>query len=174
MVVARTLQAHNSLVSQLQSKSVNRGYEAIVKGMIIAGGTVDQPIGRHPVDRKKMTVISSGKSAITHYRVLEKFRNCTYIKLQLETGRTHQIRVHMSHIKHNIIGDQTYGSRAVLPKGASLVLIKALQTFSRQALHAKVLGLMHPITKQKMQWEAPFPEDMQQLLMHLRDDSINK
>ena len=170
MVVARNLKAHNSLISQLQKKSVNRTYEAIVLGVLTAGGTVNQPVGRNMQDRVKKAVVLGGKPAVTHYRVLARFRGHTHIKLQLETGRTHQIRVHMAFIKHNIVGDKAYGGRLRLPKDINSVLREALRAFPRQALHSKILGLIHPQTGENMQWEVPLPADMQQLLAHLRDD----
>ena len=170
MVVARTLTAHNSLINQLQKKTVNRSYEAVIWGVITAGGTIDAPIARHPRDRIKMALVESGKPAVTHYRVLTRFRGHTHIKLQLETGRTHQIRVHMASIKHYIIGDQTYGGRLRLPKNASPALVDTLRDFPRQALHSKILGLIHPVTHEAMQWEVPLPADLQQLLTCLQED----
>jgi 23S rRNA pseudouridine1911/1915/1917 synthase len=170
MVVAKTLKAHHNLIVQLKKKSVHRIYEAIIFGILTAGGVINQPIGRHARDRIKMAVVSNGKSAVTHYRVIEKFRGHTHVRLQLETGRTHQIRVHMAYIKHPIVGDKTYGGRAILPKEASSTLVDVLQNFPRQALHSKILGLLHPTTQEQLQWEVPLPEDMQQLLVHLRND----
>lgn len=170
MVVAKTITAHASLVAQLKNKLVTRTYEAIVSGVLIAGGTIKQPIGRHAKDRLKMAVTSAGKQAITHYRVIERFRGHTHIKVQLETGRTHQIRVHMAYIKHHIIGDNVYKDRTLIPKGASQELISALRNFPRQALHSKVLGLQHPTTQKLIKWETNLPEDMQQLLGQLRSD----
>ena len=135
------------------------------------GGTVDAPIGRHPTQRQRMAVVSEGgKSAVTHYRVLERFRGHTYIRVQLETGRTHQIRVHLSQLHYPLLGDVTYGARAIIPKGATDPLIQILRQFKRQALHARQLGLIHPVSGIQMSWIAPIPEDMQQLLDILRED----
>ncbi|WP_163835130.1 23S rRNA pseudouridine(1911/1915/1917) synthase RluD [Spartinivicinus ruber] len=170
MVVAKNLAAHTSLVAQLQDRAISREYEAIACGVMTAGGTVDQPIGRHPTQRTKMAVIDSGKEAVTHYRVLHRFRAHTHVRVKLETGRTHQIRVHMSHIHYPLLGDQVYGGRLKLPKGASSEFISSLQQFKRQALHARQLGLYHPTTDDYMEWETPLPEDFKQLLQLLADD----
>jgi len=170
MVVARSLPAHTSLVEQLQQRQVQRGYEAIVNGLMISGGKVDEPIGRSANNRVKMAVVhSGGKPAVTHYRVLNKFRMHTHIAVQLETGRTHQIRVHMEHIRHSIVGDKVYG-RLRLAKGVSHELNEAIRTFPRQALHAKKLGLIHPVSGEEMLWEVPLPADMRALLKLLHAD----
>lgn len=170
LVVAKTLKAHHSLVKQLQKKTVFREYEAIVGGVMTGGSTVDQPIGRHPSQRTRMAVVSDGKAAVTHYRVIERFRSHTHIKVQLETGRTHQIRVHMAHLRYPILGDPLY-SRLRLPKGASKALLKALREFPRQALHAKTLGLIHPETGEEMKWSTELPEDMAGMLNLLRAEA---
>lgn len=172
LVVARNLQAHNHLVTQLQARAFLREYEAVVNGMLTAGGTVDAAIGRNPGDRKVMAVVEDGKPAITHYRVVERFRVHTWLRLRLETGRTHQIRVHMSHIHHPLVGDLAYGGRVRLPKAAGEELVDTLRGFRRQALHAARLGLAHPATGDFMEWQAPIPEDMNHLLNVLRDDRI--
>jgi 23S rRNA pseudouridine1911/1915/1917 synthase len=172
LVVAKTLRAHTNLTMQLQKKSVCRIYEAIICGVLTAGGTINQPIGRHARDRVKMAVITNGREAVTHYRVIKKFSKHTHVRVQLETGRTHQIRVHMAYIKHPVVGDKAYGGRVVLPKQADLELIDVLQCFPRQALHAVSLGLLHPGTQQPVQWQVPLPEDMQQLLRLLRGNMI--
>jgi 23S rRNA pseudouridine1911/1915/1917 synthase len=164
MVVAKTLTAHAHIVEQLQSREMGREYEAVVMGVMTGGGTVDQPIARSPKNRKKMAVNQFGKRAITHYRVLERFASHTHIRVKLETGRTHQIRVHMSHIKYPLIGDTTYAGRQKLPAGASTEVKEVLKNFSRQALHAKKLTLIHPQTEEEMSWEIDLPEDMQALL----------
>jgi 23S rRNA pseudouridine1911/1915/1917 synthase len=164
MVVARTLPAHTWLVEQLQERLVTREYRCIVSGVMTAGGSVDAPIGRHPVKRKSMAVVGAGKPAITHYRVLKKFQANTYIQLKLESGRTHQIRVHMAHIRYPVVGDPVYGGRQRFPKQAGPALLQALQTFPRQALHASRLEFIHPTKRKLVGWEAPIPEDMQQLL----------
>lgn len=169
LVVAKTLTAHTELVRQLQQRSIKREYVTIVTGNLISGGTVDAPIGRHPIHRKRMAVIESGKEAITHYRIIERFPSHTYLRVFLETGRTHQIRVHMAHIQHAIVGDATYGGRLKIPPQASSELIDYLHKFKRQALHAYRLGLIHPKTKEYCEWEAPLPEDMQQLLQILQN-----
>lgn len=171
MVVAKTLTAHSDLVEQLQARSVSRQYEAITVDVMTGGGTVEAPIGRHSHQRTKMAVTGSGKEAITHYRVVERFRGHTHIRLKLETGRTHQIRVHMAHIHYPLVGDPAYGGRLKLPKGASTEVVKGLQSFKRQALHAGKLGLVHPESKNYMEWEQPIPDDMLELISLLRDDA---
>ena len=172
MVVARSLRAHSSLVQQLQSRQMGREYEALVHGVLVAGGTVDEPIGRHPVDRKRMAVHRNGKPAVTHYRVLKKFRQHTHIRVRLETGRTHQIRVHMAYIRYPLIGDPVYGGRRRIPAGASPRLIQALNDFPRQALHAVRLQLIHPASGEQLSWQSSLPMDMQQLIEVLSQDSI--
>ena len=170
MVVAKTLEAHTDLVAQLQERSVNREYEAVVSGVMTGGGTVDQPIGRHPKQRKKMAVVKGAKEARTHYKVLQRFTGHTYIRLKLETGRTHQIRVHMASIKYPIVGDDAYGGRFRIHKGVSDQLRETLHSFGRQALHARELGLEHPETGEYMSWTSDLPQDMQQLLQALTDE----
>ena len=170
MVVARTLEAHYALVSQLQDKTVYWEYHALACGAMISGGRIDEPIGRHPTYRKRYTVRDGGKPAVTHYRVLEKFKHYTLVKVMLETGRTHQIRVHLAHIGYPLVGDPVYGGRLHLPKGASESLKQALQQFNRQALHAAKLGLVHPETSQQQSWEAAIPEDMRQLIDVIRNN----
>jgi len=170
MVVAKTLPAHHDLVSQLQERSVKRQYEAIAVGVMTGGRTVDAPIGRHPNQRIKMAVVNGGKEAITHYRLVERFRGHTHIRVNLETGRTHQIRVHMAHIHYPLMGDGVYGGRLRHPKGASQALLDALRGFKRQALHAGKIGLLHPATGELMEWEAEMPEDMQRIIQVLRAD----
>lgn len=171
MVVAKNLATHTSLVAQLQDRVISREYEAVVCGVMTAGGTIDQPIGRHATQRVKMAVTSSGKEAVTHYRILHRYRDYTHVRVKLETGRTHQIRVHMSHIHYPLVGDQVYGGRLKLPKGASDELITTLQQFKRQALHAKQLGFYHPSTDEYMEWDTPLPADFTQLLQVLSDDA---
>lgn len=170
MVVAKTLEAHTSLVAQLQERTVKRQYAAVVTGVLTAGGTVDAPMGRHPTNRLKMAVVGSGKRAVTHYRVAQRFRAHTHVTLNLETGRTHQIRVHMSHLYYPIVGDATYGARRLLPKGAGERLIEILTQFKRQALHAERLGLIHPATDEYMEWSCAVPEDFSLLLQALETD----
>ncbi|SIT66698.1 ribosomal large subunit pseudouridine synthase D [Ectothiorhodosinus mongolicus] len=164
LVVARTLRAHTDLVRQLQARSVSREYLALVQGEMISGGTVDEPIGRHPVDRKRMAVVANGREAITHYRVEQRYSGFTLLRVKLETGRTHQIRVHMAHIRYPIVGDPTYGGRLRLPAGLSEAAITQLQQLRRQALHAARLGLVHPETGEALVCEAPLPDDFAQLL----------
>jgi 23S rRNA pseudouridine1911/1915/1917 synthase len=169
MVVARTLAAHHHLVDQLQTRTVKREYCAVCIGAMTGGGTIDEPMGRHPKQRKKMAVLAiGGKPAITHYRIAQRFGHHTRITVNLETGRTHQIRVHMSHRHYPLIGDPVYGGRPRIPKGASDALIDALRGFRRQALHAQKLGLIHPETGEDMQFECPLPEDMLTLLAVLQ------
>lgn len=171
MVVAKTIMAQTHLVESLQLREITREYEAVVMGIITAGGTVDQPITRHPTKRTHMAVFPTGKPAVTHYRVMEKYRLHTRLRLRLETGRTHQIRVHMAHIAHPLIGDPLYGGRPRPPKGASESFIQTLRDFNRQALHATMLRLYHPITGEQMEWHAPIPEDMQKLIKFLQEDT---
>ena len=171
LVIAKTQAALSYLNIQMKKRLITRIYQTIVCGMFTSGGTVDEPIGRHPIQRQRMTVIETGKPAVSHFRIVEKYRNHTRLKVQLETGRTHQIRVHMAHIRHPVLGDQTYGGRLQLPKGASDELIKALREFKRQALHACELGLIHPVTKKPMTWQIPLPEDLQELIRVLKDDA---
>lgn len=173
MVVARSLRAHTSLVAQLQVRTMHRQYEAIVLGTLIAGGTVDASIGRHPHDRLKQAIVEDGREAVTHYRVRERFRAHTALQLNLETGRTHQIRVHMTHIRHPLIGDALYGGGLKLPRGASETLIALLRNFKRQALHAERLEFAHPATGKTISVEAERPSDMQALMDALRTDTEN-
>lgn len=174
MVVAKTVEAQTHLVDQLQRHEVERVYDTVVVGNVISGGTVDKPIGRHPHDRKKMAVVvSGGKRAVSHYRVMERFRAHTYLRVQLETGRTHQIRVHMASIGFPLVGDPVYGQRLRIPKGMDEEFIEFLQNFKRQALHAGRLSLTHPVTGKTMTWRAPMPDDMYALLEVLREDTDN-
>ncbi len=171
MVVAKTLQAHSDLVEQLQARDVHREYEAVVCGSMTGGGVVEAAIGRHPQQRKKMAVVThGGKEAVTHYRLIRRFGDHSHVRCLLETGRTHQIRVHMAHIHHPLIGDPVYGGRPRLPKAASQALIDALRQFPRQALHAKRLELDHPLSGEQVAWEVPLPADMCALLAALADE----
>ncbi len=174
LMVAKTLQAHNSLVEQLQERSIHREYLALVKGWMTAGGTVDEPIGRHPVDRKRNAVRRDGKEAVTHYRLEQRFKRHTLIRVKLETGRTHQIRVHMTHINYPLVGDQVYGGRFQMPADCSPALAEALRSFKRQALHATKLGLEHPETGEYLEWEQPMPEDMQNLIKLLTENELDQ
>lgn len=170
LVVARTLITHTALVNALASRDITREYEAVVWGVLTAGGKVDQPIGRDERDRKRMRVKSEAREAVTHYRVIERYRAHTHTQLLLETGRTHQIRVHMQHIRHPLVGDPVYGRRLGMPAGATAELREALQGFRRQALHARRLVLPHPLTGQSMEWQAPAPADLRGLIAALRAD----
>jgi len=171
MVVARTLRAHTTLVTQLSERDVHRQYAAIVYGKMVAGGKVDAPIGRHPRDRLKQAVREDGRDAVTHYRVRERYRALTLIECRLETGRTHQIRVHMAHVRHPLVGDAPYGSGLKLPKGASARLAEALRNFHRQALHAERLEFAHPADGRTIAVEAEMPADMAALVEALREDA---
>lgn len=171
MVVAKTIEAQTNLVESLQAREITREYEAIANGVMTAGGIVDEPIGRHPTKRTNMAVTMSGRPSVTHYRVMEKFRLHTRLRLRLETGRTHQIRVHMAHITHPLVGDPVYGGRPRPPKNAMPELLAQLRGFKRQALHAAMLSLFHPVTGEQMTWTADIPEDMVKLTNTLRDDS---
>lgn len=171
LVVARTLAAHTELTRQMQQREIERRYEAVCAGVMTAGGTIDKPIGRHRSDRVRMTVREDGRHAITHYRVLERFRAHTHVRVNLETGRTHQIRVHFAHLRHPLVGDRTYGGRLLLPRGATPELVAALKEFPRQALHAAELKLCHPQSGRAVEWKAPLPQDLQELLAILRRDS---
>lgn len=164
LVVARSLRAYTALVEQMQARSIERKYQAVVTGVMIAGGSIAAPLGRHPVDRKRMAVTSGGKTAVTHYRVIERFRAHTHLQVKLETGRTHQIRVHLAHLRHPLVGDPVYGGRLRIPQEASEQCIQVLRNFNRQALHAARLALTHPVSDQWMEWEAELPEDMGKLL----------
>ncbi|WP_085297725.1 23S rRNA pseudouridine(1911/1915/1917) synthase RluD [Cognaticolwellia mytili] len=171
MVVAKTIAAQTNLVESLQAREITREYEAVANGIMTAGGIVDEPIGRHATKRTHMAVTFSGRPSVTHYRVMEKFRLHTRLRLRLETGRTHQIRVHMAHITHPLVGDPVYGGRPRPPKNASEELRETLRQFKRQALHAAMLSLYHPISGELMTWHADVPKDMVALTDMLRDDS---
>jgi len=171
MVVARTLAAHRQLVDDLQARRVRREYLSVVQGVLTAGGTVNAPIGRHPVDRKRMAVVSGGREAVTHYRVVERYRAHSLLRVRLETGRTHQIRVHMAHARCPVVGDPVYGGRPRPPRGAGEALQDALRRFRRQALHAERLELAHPASGETLAWQAPLPADMAALIEGLRADA---
>ncbi|MFT2110049.1 23S rRNA pseudouridine(1911/1915/1917) synthase RluD [Marinomonas sp. 2405UD68-3] len=171
MVIAKTLAAQTDLVSQLQDRSMGREYEAITIGVMTGGGVVDEPIGRHPHNRQKQAVEPiHGKDSVTHYRLVKRFKNHTHIRLKLETGRTHQIRVHMSFIKFPLVGDPQYSGRLKMPKACTPELQEGIRSFRRQALHAKKLELSHPITGEFMEWEVDLPDDMQALIALLKQD----
>ncbi|MCS3903874.1 23S rRNA pseudouridine1911/1915/1917 synthase [Methylohalomonas lacus] len=171
MVIARTPTAHTRLVAELQARSIKRDYLAIVNGVLTAGGTVDAPIGRHPRQRTRMAVVTGGKPAVSHYRVVSRYRAHTLVRVSLESGRTHQIRVHMAHLNHAVLGDPLYGPRPKLPRGAAESLRSTIQGFRRQALHACALGLAHPCSGEPLQFEAAMPDDMQDLADRLAADT---
>lgn len=170
LVVAKTIAAHTNLVEQLQNRAFTREYDAVVNRVMVSGGTIDKPIGRHPTKRTSMAVVPDGKRAITHYRVVEKFLDHTHLKLRLETGRTHQIRVHMAYLKFPLVGDPLYSGRYRVPTRITPVLRDTLDSFKRQALHASLLGLKHPETGDYIEWRAPLPRDMANLLDQLREN----
>ena len=169
MVVSKNLKSQKFLVEQLQNHLVEREYSAIVYGHMISGGSINEPIGRDSKDRVKQTISANGKEAISHYRVIDRFKSHTHVKVVLETGRTHQIRVHLSHIGHPLIGDPMYGGRVRFPKKANTKLKHTLSHFDRHALHSKKLTLDHPATGESMTWKANLPDDMQVLLSSLKE-----
>ncbi|HEX9771819.1 MAG TPA: 23S rRNA pseudouridine(1911/1915/1917) synthase RluD [Steroidobacteraceae bacterium] len=171
LIVARTVPAHTALVRMLEAREVHREYEAIARGVMTAGGTVDAPIDRHPVDRVRMAVRADGREAVTHYRVIRRYRAHTHVRVELETGRTHQIRVHLSHAGYPLVGDKVYGGRLAMPKGASEELRQALREFPRQALHAARLKFAHPVTGRPLECVSPLPADMRALLEVLGRDA---
>ncbi len=174
LVVARNLKSQNYLVDMLQRRVMKRQYQAIACGVMTAGGTVEEPVARHPRDRKRMAVVMNGKEAITHYRVIKRYRAHTHVRVDLETGRTHQIRVHMAHVRYPLVGDQVYGQRLRIPPESSEQFTADLRRFKRQALHAARLGLIHPSTGKEMSWEAALPDDMQALLMSMEQDVVDR
>jgi len=167
MVVARTAGAHRWLVEELQARRVKREYVAVARGVVTAGRSIETGIARHPQQRKKMSVQERGKPAVTHFQVIRKFRHYSLLRLQLETGRTHQIRVHMAHINYPLLGDPAYGGRAQVPAGIEDELIERIRNFKRQALHAERLAFAHPSTREAVSFEAPLPEDFRLLLAAL-------
>ncbi len=164
LVVARTMQAHHSLVQQLASRSMSREYVALVAAEVIAGGRIEAPIGRHPVDRKRMAVRPGGKPAVTEYRIETRYHGFTLLRVRLQTGRTHQIRVHLQHRGMPLVGDRTYGGRPRYPRGVTAETRAVLDAFPRQALHAARLGLRHPESGEPLRWESELPEDFSALL----------
>ncbi len=174
LVVARTLEAHTRLVAALAARQIERRYQAICTGVMTGGRTVDEPIGRHRTLRTRMTVRSDGRPAVTHLRVVRRFRAHTLVEASLETGRTHQIRVHLAHIGYPIVGDPVYGGRRRIPPASSPALLAALTSFKRQALHAIRLRLAHPETGNMLEWEAPLPSDLRELVAALEEDQDSK
>ncbi len=170
LVVARTPEVHTTLVAALARREISRHYLAVCTGVMTGGGTVDEPIGRHRSQRTRMAVRADGRPAVTHYRVMQRFRGHTLVRVELETGRTHQIRVHFAHIGFPVVGDPFYGGRRRLPAGSSPALVAELNAFRRQALHAAHLRLLHPTTGREVEWEAPLPQDMRRLLAALEAD----
>jgi len=164
LIIARTVEAHTALSAALRAREITRQYLALCTGSLTGGGTIAEPIGRHRTARTRMTVRADGREAVTHYRIERRFRAHTLVRVTLETGRTHQIRVHLAHIGFPIVGDPVYGGRRRIPAGASPRLAEALRSFPRQALHAARLALAHPLTGKEMQLEAPLPKDMEELI----------
>ena len=168
LLIAKTLTSHTALVRLLAEREIARHYLAVCKGVLTGGGTIREPVGRHPVDRKRQSVQQNGKDAVTHYTVKEHFSAFTYVNVKLETGRTHQIRVHFAHRRHALVGDQVYGGRLALPKGASEELIQLLRHFKRQALHATRLAFEHPVSGEAMEFEVDPPKDLLLLIDAMR------
>ena len=171
LVIARTPQSHTYLVDQLQTRSIHREYETIVNGIMTAGGTIEQAIGRHPRHRTRMAVVKSGRPATTHYRIIKKYRHHTRLQVNLETGRTHQIRVHMAWLHYPVVGDPVYGTMKQLIKGMAPDLANIITAFPRQALHARAIKLAHPQSNELMEWKVPIPEDMKALINALETDA---
>ena len=164
MIIARTIKSHTHLVNELQKRNIKRNYRALICGQLIAGGTIENKIGRHPVQRTKMTVTDKGKLAITHYKIVKKFQHYSYLDIQLDTGRTHQIRVHMNSINHPVIGDPMYGKNSFLKKGIETSLRDHIKNFKRQALHAYSLELIHPKIKKLVNYKAEVPDEKKNLI----------
>ena len=172
LVVARNLTSYHALIKDMKIHKIIREYEAITKGILISGQTINDRIGRHPIHRTRMAIIDTGREAITHFRVLQRYRAHTHIRIRLRTGRTHQIRVHMAHIRYPLVGDPVYGSHIGIPNFLSNTLKTTLKSFRRQALHAATLQLSHPLTQKIMEWNAPLPDDILDLLKSLMEDSV--
>jgi 23S rRNA pseudouridine1911/1915/1917 synthase len=171
LVIARNLTAHNALTQAMQERQIERTYETIVHGVMTAGGTINADMARHPTQRTKMSVVRSGRTAITHYRVIERFTKHTHVQVKLETGRTHQIRVHLAHIRYPVVGDSAYGRNKTTSSKLPENLQLALKNFDRQALHAKALSLIHPATGEELHFEAPLPLDMANLISLLKQSN---
>ncbi len=171
LLVAKSLPAHTALVRALAGREIERAYVAVCEGVLTGGGTIDAPIGRHRVDRTRMAVVDDARPAVTHYTVRERYRAHTLVDVKLDTGRTHQIRVHFAYRRHPLVGDPVYGRRLAIPAGASAALSEALRTFGRQALHARRLAFRHPVSGTRMAFEAPLPSDFERLLALLHEDA---
>jgi 23S rRNA pseudouridine1911/1915/1917 synthase len=171
MVVARTPESHTRLVAALAAREITREYLAVCVGVMTAGGTVAEPIGRHRTQRTRMAIRADGRPAVTHFRVVQRFRAHTLVRVTLDTGRTHQIRVHLAHLGYPLVGDRVYGGRLRLPRGASPALASSLAGFPRQALHAARLELTHPTNGRRLEWQAPVPPDLESLTGSLRADA---
>lgn len=170
LVVARTPEVHMALVAAMSQRAIERQYIALCTGVMTGGGTINEPIGRHRSQRTRMTVRSDGRPAVTHYRVMKRFRAHTLVRAELESGRTHQIRVHLAHIGHPLVGDPVYGGRRRLPAACTRELAAELNAFKRQALHAVRLKLIHPVSGREVQWEAPLPSDLKRLISAIEKD----
>ncbi|MCH7899016.1 MAG: hypothetical protein IIC62_06700, partial [Proteobacteria bacterium] len=170
-MVGKTLAAHTALTRTLAEREVSRHYVAVCRGVLTGGGKIDEPIGRHPVDRTRMTIRQDGRPAVTHFTVRERYRAHSFVDVKLDTGRTHQIRVHFAHRRHALLGDGVYGGRLGLPAGATAALIDELRGFKRQALHAAQLKLLHPVSGDELVLDAAIPEDFAHLLDVLRTDN---
>ena len=171
LLVAKTLTAHTALVRRLADREISRQYVAVCNGALTGGGTIREPLARHPVDRKRMSVQSGGRPAVTHFTLRERFAAFTSVDVRLETGRTHQIRVHFAHRRHALVGDPVYGGRLMLPRGASAELVEVLRGFRRQALHASCLEFEHPLSRERLMFAAPLPDDMNRLIDAMRADA---
>jgi 23S rRNA pseudouridine1911/1915/1917 synthase len=174
LVVARTPEIHTALVTALSHREIERHYLAVCTGVMTGGGTVDEPIGRHRTQRTKMAVRADGRPAVTHYRVLKRFRGHTLVRAELESGRTHQIRVHLAHVGFPVVGDPVYGGRRRIPAGATKALLAELTEFKRQALHAAHLKLEHPTSGRLVGWDVPPPADMARLIAALEKDTLGE
>jgi len=174
LIVAKTVASHQYFVRQLEQRAIQREYQAVCCGRLTAGGTISEPIGRHPVDRVRMAVHPKGKPAVTHYRVIQRFRGFTHVRINLETGRTHQIRVHFAHKGFALLGDPVYGKRLSVPKGTSQEAAMLLRGFKRQALHAGRVAFLHPDSGEEVEQNVEAPEDMASLIAVLKEDALDE